>query len=125
MGTALKLHILTRVNVGMNDKGAGHLIDVFARIKSGEIPRDMAPPGYVAAIDKLPEGAGTEHILGTIVGEILGSIIQNEIPPNCPPAESGIVVRVLSTEYSEAPGVMAAPSDVVPLVVMPATRTLH
>jgi hypothetical protein len=116
---------LLRSAIHLTEVGESHLIDVYARIKSGEIPRDMAPQGFVDAIDKLPDDVSTELILSTIVGEVIGRIMLDELPKFCPTTQHGIDVHLSTVTYLEAPGVLAAPSDVTPLVVIPTKRTLH
>ena len=123
--TTVRMSYNVRSVVALTDAAVSHLLDVFARIKSGEIPQDAAPPGFVAAIDKLPEHASTDLILSTIIGEVSGIILIENMPRFYPRPEFGFDVQFSSVEYQETPPVLAPPAEVTPLVVHTGTRTLH
>lgn len=121
----LKLSYVVESVVHLEDVGETHLLDLFARIKSGEIPHDVAPPGFVAAIDKLTADADATLILRTIVGEVTSEIIAHEIPRYYPPSEFGFNARIARVTYQETPEPLDPPIDVTPLVVLPGNRTKH
>lgn len=121
----IKMSYSMRSVVKLTDEAVSHLIDVFARIKSGEIPNDAAPPGFVAAIEKLQDHASTDLILSTIIGEVTGIILIENMPRFYPRPELGFDVQINSVEYQETPPVLAPPAEVTPLVVHTGTRTLH
>lgn len=111
--------------VRLEEVGAMHLLDIFARIKSGEIPHDVAPPGFVAAIEKLPEDASREHILQTILGEVTALIIREDVPLGYPSERHGFSMRVGQVAYMQTPQKLPPPNDAVPQVVHPASSSIH
>lgn len=111
--------------VTLDDTGAMHLLDLFARIKSGEIPHDVAPPGFVAAIDKLTTDASKELILRTIIGEVTSQIIASLLPRYYPPNSYGFSVRIPRIEYQETPEPLPLPADAQPVTLLLGNLTKH
>lgn len=121
----MKLSYSVESVVTLDGRGQLHLLDLYSRIKSGEVPHDVAPPGFVAAMSKLPNDASRDLILRTLVGETTSAIIENEIPQFYPPERYGFNVRIAKVAYQETPEALDPPMDAVPQVVMPGNRTTH
>jgi len=123
--TELKVSYSVESVVKLTEVGVDHLIDVFARVKSGEIPSDVAPPGFLAAVDKLPIDASKDLILRTIIGEVTSGIVESEIPRFYPSGKYGFEVRIAKVAYQETPEKLDPPLDAVPQVLTPGNRSIH
>jgi hypothetical protein len=122
----LKITFVVESKLTLNEEGENHLLDLFARVKSGEIPRDAAPLGFLAAIEKLPNDAAREYILRTIISEVTGLIIQHDLPRFFPGERHGIGVRFSKVAYQETPEPLDPPADAVPQVITVApSSTIH
>jgi hypothetical protein len=121
----IKLSYSVESVVTLAEEGELHLLDVFARVKSGEIPHDVAPPGFLAAIDKLTLDAPKELILRTILGEVTSGIVESEIPRFYPSGKYGFEVRIAKVAYQETPEKLDPPLDAVPQVLTPGNRSIH
>ena len=123
--TTLKISYAVESVVQISEEGAALLLKNYRRIRDGIVPREDAPDGVQAAIDKLPADADDDLILRTIVGEVTSLIITDEVPAFYPPEGEGFKARISKVAYQETPEKLDPPSDVTPLVVHVGDRNVH
>jgi len=125
MSRTIKISYSVESVVTLEEHGEAHLIDVYARVKSGECPMDLAPVGFATAAALLGADASRDTILATIIGEVTAAIIENEIPQFYPAERHGFGVRIAQVAYQESPEALPLPEGAKPLVITPSSRTVH
>ncbi len=121
----LKISYAVESVIQISEDGAAFLLKNYRLIRDGIVPREAAPDGFLNAIDKLPADADDDLILRTIVGEVTGLIITDEVPAFYPPEDVGFKARISKVAYQETPEKLDPPSDAIPLVVHVGDRNVH
>ncbi len=121
----LKISYAVESVIQISEDGAAFLLKNYRLIRDGIVPREAAPDGFLNAIDKLPADADDDLILRTIVGEVTGLIITDEVPAFYPPEDVGFKARISKVAYQETPEKLDPPSDATPLVVHVGDRNVH
>lgn len=113
----VKLNIKFVQTLDISERGRALMLDVWKR--TVENPDDQTiPDGYRNAQSKLPPDADEDLIITTIVGEVLGVILQTEVLACNPPENLGLwTTKITGVEYAEPTPPLPPPEHVQPQVL--------
>lgn len=124
MSTTLKLTHKIDTVTGLSAEFTCTVLEAFRNLKDGKIERDVLSPVLAIAFDKCATDAPDDTVIHTVVGEIIGATIINNLPKALT-GESAIL-RIARCQFDSTPDPLAPPADAVPQVIeVPSNTTTH
>lgn len=121
----VKLTYVLTHSVKLTEFAKQHLLNTYRAVRSGAISEEDAPVGFVAACAKLYDDASNSLILHTVIGEVGGDIMQQELPRFYPKENYGFHLSPFRVQYQETPAKLDPPAQAHPMIVSVGSKVVH
>lgn len=112
----MKLQFQFKMNFETDKRAREYFMRTLERARANPNAPDI-PQAYLNTLAMHPSGTDEDVLLRTLIGEIVGIILLNELQDYLPPVEFGVNARVHTVQYQEVPPPREPSPDVTPHVL--------